>query len=102
MFTTKSTFAIVYSAVRSRAARCSALLVLSGLLTYAQHIVGYYEGSTTFPLTNLVNNGSLQKLTHLNYAFAAVNPTSSGGYTCAVANPDMETARGILCAIESP
>ena len=99
MFTIKDTFAIVYSAVRSRAARCSALLLTAGLLTYAQSTgpfaVGYYLGSSasTYPLNNLVTNGSVVHLTHLNYAFAdIVAPTpTKNAYSCALHNPSAET-----------
>jgi chitinase len=103
MFTIKDTFAIVYSAVRSQAARSSALLVIAGLLTYAQStapvVVGYYLGSSasTFPVNNLVTNGSVAHLTHLNYAFADIvaktptGPADKSVYSCALHNSGAET-----------
>ena len=78
MFTAKSNFSIISSAVRSRAAGFLALLPLVGALSYAQTAtpvaVGYYLGSSasTYPVSNLVTNGSVMHLTHLNYAFADV------------------------------
>jgi chitinase len=103
MFTIKDTFSIVYSAVRSQAARCSALLLIAGLLTYAQStapvVVGYYLGSSasTFPVNNLVTNGSVAHLTHLNYAFADIaaatpkDPGDKNVYSCALHDPAAET-----------
>jgi hypothetical protein len=55
---------IVKPAAQSRIARLSALLFLSGLMSFAQqHVVGYYQNSLTFPLSNLVANGSAKYLT---------------------------------------
>jgi chitinase len=102
MFTAKDSFAIVYSAVRSRAAGFLALLPLVAALSYAQTTtpvaVGYYLGSSasTYPLSNLVANGSVMHLTHLNYAFGDVvaapnaDPNARNTYSCALHNPTAE------------
>lgn len=103
MFTEKNNFAIVYSAVRSRAAGCLALLSMVGALSYAQTTmpvaVGYYLGSSAsaYPVSNLVTNGSVMHLTHLNYAFADVvaapnaDPHAKNVYSCALHDPASET-----------
>jgi chitinase len=104
MFTTTNTFSIISSAVRSRAARFSALLLLAGVLTFAQPVtgpvaVGYYLGSSSggFPLSNLTANGSAAHLTHLNYAFADIvttanlSPNAKNVYSCALHDPADET-----------
>jgi GH18 family chitinase len=104
MYTTTNTFSIVYSAVRSRAARLSAMFLLAGFLTFAQPVtgpvvVGYYLGSSSvgFPLSNLTANGSAAHLTHLNYAFADIqavknpSPNAKNVYSCALHDPADET-----------
>jgi chitinase len=104
MFTTTNTFSIVSSAVRSRAARFSALLLLAGVLTFAQPVtgpvaVGYYLGSSaaSFPVSNLTTNGSAAHLTHLNYAFADIvavanpSPNAKNVYSCALHDSAAET-----------
>ena len=104
MFTTTNTFSIVSSAVRSRAARFSALLLLAGVLTFAQPVtgpvaVGYYLGSSaaSFPVSNLTTNGSAAHLTHLNYAFADIvavanpSPNAKNVYSCAFHDSAAET-----------
>lgn len=104
MYTTTNTLSIVSSAVRSRAARFSALLLLAGFLTFAQPVtgpvvVGYYLGSSSlsFPLSNLTANGSAAHLTHLNYAFADIqavtnpSPNAKNVYSCALHDSVDET-----------
>jgi chitinase len=104
MFTTTNAFSTISSAVRSRAARFSAMLLLAGVLTYAQSVtgpvaVGYYLGSsaTTFPPNNLITSGSVAHLTHLNYAFANIavkanpKPADKEIYSCALHDPAGET-----------
>ncbi len=97
------------SAVPSRTARLSALLLLSGVFACAQVaspvVVGYYMESTTFPPSTLVTNGSLARLTHLNYAFADIKDTITNAnttppthaYSCVLHDPAGETgANGTL------
>ena len=71
--------------------------VLASGLAHAQNaqlVVGYYQESSAFPLSNLVSNGSLARLTHLNYAFARIIATGAvpnDTYTCAAGDPAGET-----------
>jgi chitinase len=93
--TNRKNNSIVNSTVQSRAARWSTLLLVAGALSYAQAatpvVVGYYMQSPTFPVSTLVTNGSVAKLTHLNYAFGAIQLNSTTNqYSCALANPSVE------------
>ncbi len=92
--------------------RIIALSLISGVLACAQTaqpvVAGYYQESSSFPLTKLVSNGSLARLTHLNYAFAEIrqvanqNLNAAPGYTCAVHDPAGELgSNGVFQQLKS-
>lgn len=58
-----------------------ALFTLSSVLAFAQTpqvVVGYYQESSAFPVSQLATNGALAHLTHLDYAFAKIVQTDTG------------------------
>lgn len=84
------------AASRRRTAQLLTFALAFGLVAQAGNVVvGYYQGGNadSVPPINLVNNGSVAELTHIVYAFAAIQQNSNNTYSCSL-SPNLNTAKG--------